>query len=173
MPDHEFFKQPDFVALRTVFSEKTDEEIWEMVSLILPLQGTRQSWQIVEGIRVTLERLMHAGYKLGVVSNFDNSLSKLLEQFDLNKYFNAVITASFAGVEKPDPKILKIACSRLKVNPKKSLYVGDHPFDVVCAKKAGMAVAWICDESDTLPPQMNYKPDHRISSVTGIEELLL
>lgn len=29
IPDHEFLKRPDFVALRTAFNEKTDEEIWE------------------------------------------------------------------------------------------------------------------------------------------------
>lgn len=29
VPDHEFFRWPDFIALRTAFGEKSDEEIWE------------------------------------------------------------------------------------------------------------------------------------------------
>ena len=49
VPDHEFFRWPDFIALRTAFGEKSDEEIWKMVSLILPLQGPRQSWEVSKG----------------------------------------------------------------------------------------------------------------------------
>jgi len=49
VPDQEFFRWPDFIALRTAFGEKSNEEIWKMVSLILPLQGPRQSWEVIAG----------------------------------------------------------------------------------------------------------------------------
>lgn len=172
IPDHEFLKRPDFVALRTAFSEKSDEEIWKMVSHILPLQGPKQSWKAIEGIHETLDKLKDTNYKLGIVSNFDDTLPKVLEKFDLGRYFDTVVTPSLAGVEKPDPEILKIACHLIKTNPRNSVYVGDHPFDVLCAKKAGMSMVWICDESDVLPPQIHYKPDHRFASLTDIEEFL-
>lgn len=172
IPDHEFFKQPDYVALRTAFAQKTDVEIWEMVSHILPLQGPKQSWKAIEGIHETLDELKYMDYKLGIVSNFDDTLPKVLEKFDLGRYFDAVVTPSLAGVEKPDPKILKFACRLLKTNPRNSVYVGDHPFDILCAKKAGMSMVWICDKSDVLPQQIHYVPDHRVTSVKNIKKLL-
>lgn len=172
IPDHEFLKQPDYVALRTAFAQKNDVEIRGMVSHILPLQGPKQSWKAVEGIHETLDKLKDMDYKLGIVSNFDDTLPKVLEKFDLGRYFDTVVTPSLAGAEKPDPEILKIACRLIKTNPVDSVYVGDHPFDVLCAKQAGMSVVWICDESDTLPQLIQYKPDYRLASAVDLEVLL-
>jgi len=173
MPDSEFFKQLDYVALRTVFREKADNEIWEMVSIIQPIQVEKKTWEIIKGVHEILGKLKDRSYKLGIVSNFDESLPQILEKFNLINYFDIVIASSLVGVEKPNPKILQIACSSLKVNPRRSLYVGDHPLDVFCAKKAGMDVAWICEKSDMFPQQIHYKPDYRLSSVIHIKELIL
>jgi len=49
VPDHEFFRWSDSIALQTAFGEKLYEDIWEMVSLLLPLQGQRQSWDVIAG----------------------------------------------------------------------------------------------------------------------------
>lgn len=172
IPDLEFLKQPDYVALKTAFAQKNDVEIRKMVSYILPLQGPKQTWKAVYGIHETLDKLKNMDYKLGIVSNFDDTLPKVLEKFDLGRYFDIVVTPSLAGVEKPDPEILKIACRLMKTNPGDSVYVGDHPFDVLCAKKAGMSMVWICDESDTLPELIQYKPDCRLTSAVDLEVLL-
>jgi len=68
----------------------------------------------------------------------------------------------------PDDAVLMERCRRLGVSPSESLYVSDHLFDVLCAKRAGMAVAWICEAADALPEQIPYQPDYRIGSLAGV-----
>jgi HAD superfamily hydrolase (TIGR01509 family) len=103
----------------------------------------KQGWKVVDTVHGTLTGLKARGFALGIVSNFDETLPELCVQFRLTPYFDAIVVSSIVGVEKPDPEILNIACRQLGVNPSASLYVGDHPFDLLCAKNrnvGGLAV---------------------------------
>jgi putative hydrolase of the HAD superfamily len=115
-----------------------------------------------------LAGLKERGVALGIVSNFDKTLPDLCDEFGLTLYFDTIVASSLVGVEKPDPEIMRIACRRLKVSPSVSLYVGDHPFDILCAKEAGMLAAWLCEPSDMLPEYITHQPDYRIGSITDI-----
>lgn len=83
-------------------------------------------------------------------------IRRTLEEAELLPYFSAVTISEEAGVEKPDPRILAMTCEALGVAPAESLYVGDHPFDVLCAERAGMDCAWVdigLFEPEDLPAQ--------------------
>jgi putative hydrolase of the HAD superfamily len=87
----------------------------------------------------TLERLHARGYALGVISNFEEWLERLLESLGVTKYFPVRVISGIEGVEKPDPAIFRIALDRAGVSPQESVYVGDHPyFDVDSARRAGL-----------------------------------
>jgi putative hydrolase of the HAD superfamily len=87
----------------------------------------------------TLERLQAGGYALGVISNFEDWLERLLDALDVTRYFPVRVISGIEGVEKPDPKIFRIALERADVEPSASVYVGDHPyFDIEAARRAGM-----------------------------------
>lgn len=168
MPDEEFYLHLDFVALRSVFSDRMEDDLWHLATRLQAIPRRKRVWELASDAHETLTWLKEAGLRLGVVSNFDETLPDLCDRFSLTQYFDAIIVSSLVGVEKPDPEILRIACRQLGVSPLASLYVGDHPFDVLCAKEAGMSVAWLCDPVDLLPESMSCQPDYRIRSILDV-----
>ncbi|HEY6678137.1 MAG TPA: HAD-IA family hydrolase, partial [Actinomycetota bacterium] len=80
-----------------------------------------------------------AGLKLGVVSNFEEWLERLLARLGVTGFFDVRVISGIEGMEKPDPRIFRLAVERADVTPERSAYVGDNPeFDVDPAAAAGM-----------------------------------
>lgn len=97
----------------------------------------------------TLIELKKRGYKLAVLSNWDQSLHRVLAAQDLTQYFDVVIASLEEGVEKPEPLIFEILLDKLGVPAADVLHVGDNPLDDYHgAKSAGME-ARILDHSLT------------------------
>ena len=97
------------------------------------------NYRVFEDVPPVLERLRDAGMVLGVVSNFEEWLEQLLEQLGVRQYFSVSVVSGIEGVEKPDPRIFRLAMERARVRPDVSVYVGDNPeFDVDPALEAGM-----------------------------------
>jgi HAD superfamily hydrolase (TIGR01509 family) len=103
--------------------------------------GTRAgiNWRVVRpGTRQVLERL-RKHRRLGVISNSDGSIQRLLEELGLVDCFDSVIDSFHAGAEKPDPRIFRAATESLGAAPGRSLYVGDiYSVDFVGARSAGL-----------------------------------
>jgi putative hydrolase of the HAD superfamily len=140
-----------------------------VVSACCDAFDTDRPWQPVPGARATLRELDSRGYRLGLVSNFDSSLRDILQVHEMYDRFSAIVISDEVGVEKPDPSIVRIACKQLGVEPCDSVYVGDHPFDVVCSKQAGARSVWIAPEFAAMPEGVSEAPDWR---VTRIEQTL-
>lgn len=172
MPDEEFRRNIDFISLKSFLIDKEDPEIWDIVCKLGEVNGESQSWVVIDGVRETLGTLKNNEYKLGIVSNFDGSLPSLLDDHRLSDYFEEIVISSIVCIEKPDERILNICCEKLGVKTSECLYVGDHPFDVLCAKKAGMDMVWICEVHDELPESVCYKEDHRISSIAELMRII-
>jgi putative hydrolase of the HAD superfamily len=87
----------------------------------------------------TLERLRSTSLTLGLISNFEEWLERLLEALEVNHFFDVIVISGIEGVEKPDPGIFRIALDRAGVDAERSVYVGDNPvFDVEAAREVGM-----------------------------------
>jgi putative hydrolase of the HAD superfamily len=171
MPDDEFNRHLDRAALRTAFPDKTEDEIGHLTTRLQAVPKRKQVWKLADMVHQTLAKLKARGFTLGIVSNFDETLPELCDQFRLTPYFDAIVVSSVVGVEKPDPEILRIACRQLDASPQLALYVGDHPFDVLCARQAGMSVAWLCEPGDMLPRTVPHKPNHRIQSLADLVDM--
>ncbi|MGH2784229.1 MAG: HAD family hydrolase [Actinomycetota bacterium] len=86
-----------------------------------------------------LRELAATGYTLGIVSNFEAWLNTLLERLGVMPLMSVVIVSGVEGIEKPDPKIFRLALDRIDVEPERAVYVGDNPrIDVVAALSLGM-----------------------------------
>lgn len=168
MPDKEFDQRFFKTALRTAFKEKTEDELVPLRNQLKAIPSPEQAWVLISGVHQTLTKLKESGFTLGIASNFNETLPDLCDQFGLTPYFDTIVVSSLVGVEKSNPEILSMTCHRLDVAPSTSLYVGDHPFDVFCAKAAGMSVAWLCEEEDVLPERIRYRADYRIHSLSEI-----
>ncbi len=99
-------------------------------------------WEVVPpGLPLVLDRLRRR-FRLGVISNSNGSVREKLRRVGLLPYFGIVIDSHEEGVEKPDPRIFRIALERARANPRRSLHVGDlYHIDVVGARAAGMEAA--------------------------------
>ena len=98
----------------------------------------------------TLHELRRRGYRLGVISNSDGRVERLLEDVGLLPHFEFVIDSGRAGMEKPDPRIFHLGLDALGVAPDEAVYVGDvYEIDVAGARAAGMR-AILLDPLDRL-----------------------
>ena len=112
----------------------------------------------------TLERLRTTDLTLGLISNFEDWLERLLDALDVAHVFDVTVISGIEGVEKPDPRIFEIALERAGVAAEDSVYVGDNPdFDVAPARELGMMPVLI-DRRDR-------HPSVDVVRITSLEDL--
>ena len=81
-----------------------------------------------------------AGLIAAVISNSNGSVRAILDGLGLGAYLDFVLDSSEVGVEKPDPRIFRLALERSGLGPGQAIYVGDlYSVDVLGARAAGLA----------------------------------
>lgn len=131
--------------------------------------GADRLWgRVSPGTNEALDRLLAAGWRLGVVSNSDGFIQRRLAAAGLLQRFETVVDSALVGVEKPDPKIWQIALDRLEVGAESAIYVGDiYHVDVLGARAVGLE-AILVDPYDDQPEA----ECPRIRSVADLPEFL-
>jgi putative hydrolase of the HAD superfamily len=98
------------------------------------------AWRARAGAAAALAALQEAGLRTAVVSDFDHRLDAVLEGLGLAAHLDSVVRAAHAGAAKPDPRIFRLALSRLGVTAEEALFIGDDPTrDLAGARAVGMA----------------------------------
>jgi len=116
------------------------DKLSEAVDCAFRLAREEMLWgQAEDATAPVLNELKERGFILGVVSNSDGRIESAFEQAGLTSYFDFFIDSFIVGVEKPDPRIFRLAIERAGVNANEAAYVGDlYPVDVVGARSAGL-----------------------------------
>jgi putative hydrolase of the HAD superfamily len=92
-----------------------------------------------EDTRATLDALAAAGHRLGVISNWDDTLEAILERRGLLDALEVVVVSTAVGAAKPDPAIFRYALEAAGVDPAHAVHVGDEPLaDVQGARAVGI-----------------------------------
>ncbi len=95
--------------------------------------------KLFPGARDLLEALQ-GKVKMALASMNNRSvISHLLKAKDLEKYFDAVLTAESISHSKPNPEIFLKSASKLNAIPEKCVVVEDSIFGVKAAKSANMS----------------------------------
>jgi putative hydrolase of the HAD superfamily len=98
-----------------------------------------------------LRKLREAGLGMGLISNFEEWLERLLDAVEVTTFFDVRVISGIEGIEKPDPDIFRLALERLGARPEESLYVGDNvTYDVEPARQVGMTGV-LLDRRDRYP----------------------
>ncbi len=97
-------------------------------------------WEYVPpDVPPALDALKHLGLRLVVVSNANGKLRELMERLDLARRFDVMLDSAVEGVEKPDPRLFRIALDRAGARPETTAHVGDlYHIDVLGARAAGL-----------------------------------
>ena len=105
----------------------------------------RNLWELVpDGVTRALQALVDMDLRLAVVSNANGTLCAHLDRLGLGRYAHCVLDSFDHGVEKPDPRLFRIALERTGSSPETTIHVGDlYHIDVVGAD--GKAVPWMIE----------------------------
>ena len=82
-------------------------------------------WRLEPGALELLQDLRSAGFRLGIISNFDRRLYEILKHVGVLDLFEQIVVSSQVGAEKPSPRIFEEALRRFAVEPAELLHVGD------------------------------------------------
>ena len=97
-------------------------------------------WELYAETREVLSALQ-ARFRLGVLSNFDSRLRRILPELGIGEFFDEMILSSEVGAEKPSAFIYKEALRRFGVRAEEAVHVGDEPeADWRGAAEAGLRV---------------------------------
>jgi pyrophosphatase PpaX len=99
-----------------------------------------------DGVQQLLADLRAEGRRLGIVTaKRRKTIDLAFGVLDLERHFDAVVTADDTTKHKPDPEPVREALRRLDAEPSDAAFVGDSPFDMGAGKAAGVftvGVGW-------------------------------
>ena len=119
----------------------------EMVALIDWMSRHRhpssKKFLLVPGVDGMLAQLK-GKYPMSIVSARDEKgTMRFLEQFDLVKYFEVIVTGLSAEHTKPYPDPILYAAKKMGVKPEACLMIGDTTVDMRAGKSAGTQAAGV------------------------------
>lgn len=111
-----------------------------------------------------LEYLKKKNFKTAIATNRTNTMDLVMETFDLNKYFDLLVTASDVKNAKPDPEQLIKIKDDLGTHFENMLYVGDSKLDQLAADAVKIKFVAFGNK--------NLKADYHVETMPEIEEIL-
>ncbi len=124
--------------------------------------------------QATLKLLKAHGYKVGLLSNTPfraHDHRQELEHFGLWPHFDATLFTSTTTYRKPHPEPFRIITKRLRVSPRKSLYIGDRQVEDIQGPQAmGMSACLIRRHDKKY--QAGLTNSHEIKSLSELPSLL-
>ena len=103
---------------------------------------------------------LKGSYKLGCITNTVNSQDDLTDkERQLKKeamaLFDHVVESSKVGIRKPNPKIYKMSCLALSVEPKECIYLDDLGINLKPARELGMATIKVVNPEEAIQEVRN------------------
>jgi HAD superfamily hydrolase (TIGR01509 family) len=96
------------------------------------LQPTRGARQLLEHMRAEELRLVIA------TSAGDDEMRALLDRADVADLIDEATSSADVEASKPDPDVIGAALERGRLRPDEAVMIGDTPYDIAAAVKAGL-----------------------------------
>ncbi len=149
-----------FLAEVEIENDSLADELYAIFS-------STSSYRLFDDVLPALAELEASGYRLGLISNFEGWLEKILVELEVGHLFDVSVISGVEGVEKPDPRIYEIAVEKAGILPENALHVGDSPkLDIEPASSLGIKVV-LLDRAGRYP---DVSP--RITSLEDLPPLL-
>src|SRR5689334_5883905 len=158
------------------FADKigVDDEMGAFIDWFSRAQpNTARKFLLVPGVDEMLAALK-GRYPMAIVSaRHEKSTMRFLEQFDLVKYFDVIVTGLSAPHTKPFPDPIFLAAQKMGVKPSGCLMIGDTTVDIRAGKAAGAQTIGVLCGFGEEKELKEMGADLIISSTPQLVELLL
>lgn len=128
---------------------------------------------LYKGTEEILDALKANGIKISLLTTkAQDQADKIIDHFNLRKYFNVVMGRRSGLPIKPSPEPLLSICGELKIETENTLMVGDSELDIRCGKNAGThtcAASYGYRNIETLKRE---KPDFMIEEIRELNSIL-
>lgn len=113
------------------------EEAKELYNVADRLVETKYRPILFEGVESALRELKRVGLRLGIATNGSSVAARgIMASLELEGLFDAIVGADDVNRGKPSPDMILLACERVRVEPRVSMYVGDAPADMMAGRAA-------------------------------------
>jgi HAD superfamily hydrolase (TIGR01509 family) len=166
---HRRFGKPAKQIIKEILPETQHRHIDDIVRYKrLEYIETSKDIQIFDGVETLLKHLKDKGIRICLATSADKpSVIRVVNKFNLEDYFDVIISSNDVKEAKPNPEMFIQASKRLEVDPKNCLVIGDSPFDVIAAMKAGMNIIIV----DNNPFQKTEIQSYKIPVISNINQL--
>jgi len=132
------------------------------------------SVHVFDGVMEGLELLRKMGVRQGVVTSKKRETALFsMKQFDMDPFFEVLITREDTEIHKPNPEPVFLAMQKMGISDfSRVLYIGDSVHDLRCAVNAGVdsaAVNWTYMPLNELAAE---KPTYWLDSLTDLPCIL-
>jgi FMN phosphatase YigB (HAD superfamily) len=120
-------------------------------ALIAHYNHGQNVWEMLPGVSKNLDQFKRAGFRLGIVTNSDESTVPTLRTLGLSVFFDFVINTANTHLEKPNPEIFRRALEAGNgVNPVEAAHIGDEiDADYRAPREIGM-ISFLIDRQKRL-----------------------
>ncbi len=87
--------------------------------------ATGDAWQVYPDVVPSLSALKDGGFAVGVITNYDTRVRRVLDDVGLSPWIGSVIIPATAGAAKPSRAIFASALDTAGVPPSCAVHVGD------------------------------------------------
>ena len=121
--------------------------------------ATKDPWYVFPDVVPALNKWQSKGIELGVISNFDTRLNKVLKALELEPFFTSVTISSEVGFAKPDPNIFQIALNKHGLTAKVAWHIGDSLIEDYQGAKQAQIEAFCLNRDSSLDKIENHLPN--------------
>ena len=132
-----------------------------------------QTTSLMPGVLETIRALRKTGLKIALFTiRGTKSTNHFLKRYDLDRFFDAIITRDDVVAVKPNPVHLEMVLKILDVEPSEAIVVGDSVSDMKCARKLDMIAVGVNTGLASPMELTQAEATYLISSITDLLVLI-
>lgn len=133
---------------------------------------------LFSGAKKVLKSLSVNGKKNFMISHRNHQVLTILSAAEIGSYFTEVVTADNGFKRKPAPESINYLLSKYRLNPKKTVMIGDRSLDIEAGNAAGVETIYFDSSNDSIQSvktsdttknvRLTNEPTHIIHELTEI-----
>lgn len=146
-------KKSSVDAINYYEMDKNFKRIWKEIEQTMD----KSLSEPFDGIREILKFIKNKGGKNFVVTHRDKTTYDFLDFFDLEEYFEDVLTIEEAKKRKPEVDMFEKIIKRNNINPLDTLSIGDRSLDLIPSNNLSMSTCLYNPEGKIINCERNYE----------------